>query len=98
MPDPRPDLLAKKARIEAEIEKLEKRHWQLDMVRDEFAHEARRAGDALERLGGRSSELEARVASLLDSEKLTEADLAKTAEALDGLKRRLAEIERLDRS
>jgi hypothetical protein len=37
---------------------------------------------------------------LRNSEKLTEADLAKAAEALDGLKRRLAEvaaeIERLD--
>ena len=99
MTDPRNELAGERARIEAEIERLAARRRQLDLARGEFDHEARRAGDALVRVGGRSRELEERVKALRANQTLTETDLEKTAKALTALERRLAaitaEIERL---
>ena len=100
MPDARSDLLAKRAGVQAEIERLDAKRRQLDLALGEFEHEARRVGDALERLGGRSAELEARAKALAKNQKLTEADLARNAKARRRLERRHAEvsarIERLD--
>ena len=90
MTDPRNDLAGERARIEAEIERLAARRRQLDLARGEFDHEARRAGDALVRVGGRSRELEERVKTLRANQTLTETDLEKTAKALTALERRLA--------
>ncbi len=92
MTDPRNDLAGERARIEAEIERLAARRRQLDLARGEFDHEARRAGDALLRVGGKSRELEERVKALRANQTLTETDLEKTAKALAALERRLAAI------
>ncbi len=92
MTEPPSDLAGERARIEAEIERLAARRHQLDLARGEFDHEARRAGDALVRVGGRSRELEERVKTLRANRKLTEADLEKTGGALAALERRLAAI------
>ena len=100
MPDARPDLLAERTRTGAEIERLDAKRRQLDLALGEFEHESRRVADALERLGGRSAELEARAKALARNRKLTAADLAKNATARDRLERRHArlnaDIERLD--
>ncbi len=92
MTDPRNDLAGERARIEAEIERLAARRRQLDLARGELDHEARRAGDALLRVGGKSRELEERVKALRANQTLTETDLEKTANALTALERRLAAI------
>ncbi len=92
MTEPQSGLPGERARIEAEIERLAARRHQLDLARGEFDHEARRAGDALVRVGGRSRELEERVKALRANQKLTEADLEKTGGALAALERRLAAI------
>ena len=92
MPDARSDLLAERARIQAESERLDGKRRQLDLALGEFEHESRRIGDALERLGGRSAELEARAKALAKNRKLTAADLAKNATEGDRLARRHAEI------
>ncbi len=98
MPDARSDLLAERARIQAESERLDGKRRQLDLALGEFEHESRRVGDALERLGGRSAELEARAKALAKNRKLTESDLAKNATERDRLERRRAEISaRIDR-
>ena len=100
MADARSDFLAERERLQADIERLEAKGRQLDLALGEFEHESRRVGDALERLGGRSAELEARAKTLAKNRKLTEADLAKNADARDRLERRHAQvsarIERLD--
>jgi chromosome segregation ATPase len=95
MTDPGEDRRAERARTQAEIARLETRRHQLDLARGEFDHEARRAGDALVRAGGRSLELEKRIKALRANQALTEADLEKADKALAALQRRLAEIERL---
>ncbi len=98
MPDARPDLLAERTRTGAEIERLDAKRRQLDLALGEFEHESRRVADALERLGGRSAELEARAKALAKNRKLTESDLAKNATERDRLERRRAEISaRIDR-
>ncbi len=93
MAKPRSDPWAERASLRAEIEKLETRRRQLDLALGEFEHEARRVGDALERLGGRSPEHEARAKSLAKNRGLTERDLRRNAEALARLRRREAEIQ-----
>jgi chromosome segregation ATPase len=92
VPDALSELGAERARLEAEIESLQKRQRHLDLVRGEFEHDGRRVRDALERVGGRSHELEQRLRTLARNEKLTEADLEKDAKALKRLERRLAEV------
>ena len=86
------ELSAARARLEAEIEALQVKQRHLDVVRGEFEHDGRRVRDALERVGGRSHELEQRMKSLARNEKLTETDLEQNAKALKRLERRLAEI------
>ena len=86
------ELSAARARLEAEIEALQVKQRRLDLVRGEFEHDGRRVRDALERVGGRSHELEPRMKTLARNEKLTEADLEKNAKALKRLERHLAEI------
>ena len=86
------ELSAARARLEAEIEALQVKQRHLDVVRGEFEHDGRRIRDALERVGGRSHELEQRMKSLARNEKLTETDLEQNAKALKRLERRLAEI------
>ncbi len=92
MPDASSELSAERARFEAEIEALRVKQRHLDLVRGEFAHDSRRVRDALERVGGRSHELEQRMKTLARNEKLTEADLEKNAKTLKRLERRLAEV------
>ena len=92
MPDAPSELRAARARFEAEIEALQAKQRNLDLVRGEFEHDGRRVRDALERAGGRSHELEQRMKTLARNEKLTEADLEKNAKTLKRLERRLAEI------
>ena len=86
------ELSAARARLEAEIEALQVKQRHLDLVRGEFEHDGRRVRDALERVGGRSHELEQRIKSLARNEKLTDTDLEQNAKALKRLERRLAEI------
>jgi chromosome segregation ATPase len=86
------ELSAARARLEAEIEALQVKQRHLDVVRGEFEHDGRRVRDALERVGGRSHELEQRMKSLARNEKLTDTDLEQNAKALKRLERRLAEI------
>ncbi len=86
------ELSAARARLEAEIEVLQVKQRHLDVVRGEFEHDGRRVRDALERVGGRSHELEQRMKSLARNEKLTDTDLEQNAKALKRLERRLAEI------
>ena len=86
------ELSAARARLEAEIEALQVKQRHLDVVRGEFEHDGRRARDALERVGGRSHELEQRMKTLARNEKLTDTDLEQNAKALKRLERRLAEI------
>ncbi len=86
------ELSAARARLEAEIEALQVKQRHLDVVRGEFEHDGRRVRDALERVGGRSHELEQRMKSLARNEKLTETDLEQNAKALKRLERRLVEI------
>ncbi len=98
MPDARSGLLAERESLRAESERLDAQRRQLDLALAEFEHESRRVGDALERLGGRSAELEARAKALAKNRKLTESDLAKNATERDRLERRRAEISaRIDR-
>ncbi len=92
MPDASSELSAERARFEAEIEALRVKQRHLDLVRGEFEHDSRRVRDALERVGGRSHELEQRMKTLARNEKLTEADLEKNAKTLKRLERRLAEV------
>ncbi len=92
MPDAPFELSAARARLEAEIEALQVKQRHLDLVRGEFEHDGRRVRDALERVGGRSHELEQKMKSLARNEKLTETDLEQNAKALKRLERRLAEI------
>lgn len=86
------ELSAARARLEAEIEALQVKQRHLDVVRGEFEHDGRRVRDALERVGGRSHELEQRMKTLARNEKLTDTDLEQNAKALKRLERRLAEI------
>ena len=86
------ELSAARARLEAEIEALQVKQRHLDLVRGEFEHDGRRVRDALERVGGRSHELEQRMKTLARNEKLTDTDLEQNAKALKRLERRLAEI------
>ncbi len=86
------ELSAARARLEAEIEALQVKQRHLDVVRGEFEHDGRRVRDALERVGGRSHELEHRMKTLARNEKLTDTDLEQNAKALKRLERRLAEI------
>ncbi len=92
MPDAPFELSAARARLEAEIEALQVKQRHLDLVRGEFEHDGRRVRDALERVGGRSHELEQRMKTLARNEKLTDTDLEQNAKALKRLERRLAEI------
>ncbi len=86
------ELGAARARLEAEIEALQVKQRHLHVVRGEFEHDGRRVRDALERVGGRSHELEQRMKSLARNQKLTETDLEQNAKALKRLERRLVEI------
>ncbi len=86
------ELSAARARLEAEIEALQVKQRHLNVVRGEFEHDGRRVRDALERVGGRSHELEQRMKTLARNEKLTDTDLEQNAKALKRLERRLAEI------
>ncbi len=86
------ELSAARARLEAEIEALQVKQRHLDVVRGEFEHDGRRVRDALERVGGRSHELEQRMKTLARNEKLPDTDLEQNAKALKRLERRLAEI------
>lgn len=92
MPDESSELSTERARLEAEIEALQVKQRHLELVRGEFEHDGRRVRDALERVGGRSHELEQRMRTLARNEKLTEADLERNAKDLQRLERRLAEI------
>ncbi len=92
MPDAPFELSAARARLEAENEALQVKQRHLDLVRGEFEHDGRRNRDALERVGGRSHELEQRMKTLARNEKLTETDQEQNATALKRLERRLAEI------
>ena len=92
MPGAPSELSAARARLEAEIEALRVKQRHLDLVRGEFEHDGRRVRDAMERVGGRSHELEQRMKALARNEKLTEADLEKNAKALKRLERRIAEV------
>ncbi len=77
----------------AEIERLEGVERRLAAALGEVDHEARRMKDALERIGGRSGELERRLATLRKDRKLTSKDQAKAAREIEELGRRLAHIE-----
>lgn len=83
-------LAAEKVRLEAEIAALEAKQAELGSALGEFAHEARRVGESLER--DRSPGLEARRRALAENRRLTETDIAETADALAALHRRLAEV------
>ncbi len=85
-----------RSELQAEIDALETRKHHLGQALGEFEHEARRVGDGLERAGGRAPELEARLKTLADNQRLTEKQIRKLDDEVAALNRRLAEIERLD--
>ena len=87
------DLQTEAALIRAEIEELQAHARGLERVRGEFDHEYRRSRDALERAGGRSREVEARMKTLDRNQRLTCQDIGQNRRSLEALQRRLAEIE-----
>lgn len=82
-----------RAQLEQEVARLAAKLRELGQVDGEFEHDARRLQDALERLGGRSSELEGRLRILAKNRKLTARDIAATETALQDRRRRLAALD-----
>lgn len=92
-------LEAERDELRGAIERLERMREQLLSARDEFEHQARRGGDALQRAGGASRDIEQRLGLLGENLKLTDQDLERGRRELEGLGSRLetvvSEIERL---
>ena len=82
-----------RAQLEQEVARLAAKLRELGQVDGEFEHDSRRLRDALERLGGRSSELEGRLRILAKNRKLTARDIAATETALRDRRRRLAALD-----
>ena len=87
------ELDAERARLEAEVQHLVGIVRQLDVAWYEFDHQARRAGDALIRAGGRSRQAERQLDLVAENLKLTETDLARYRARLQAAHGRLAAIE-----
>lgn len=87
------ELKARAAEIRTEIARLETFKRQLDGVLGEVDHQARRSRDGLERLGGRSPELEQNLTLLARNRKLHLSDQARNQTALRALRDELARIE-----
>jgi hypothetical protein len=58
----------------------------------EFEHEVRRCRDALERAGGRASEIETKARHMRRGQEESERALVQSTRKLDDLRRRLVEI------
>jgi chromosome segregation ATPase len=88
------------ARLEDEIARLEVAAREFDRSLAEFDHQARRYNDSLERVGGRSREIERALKSVRDNRNLAgreradlRAEIEKLANRVSALKARIAAIE-----
>ena len=93
MPANRDDLLAEKARIEADIADLEAARRLLSAAIGELAHDGRRLTDALERVGWQSFDLESRKKTVSRNQSMNERELEEKMQDLDAARRRLREID-----
>jgi len=80
--------------IQRELKRVKRLGEQLEYALDDVDHDVRRCSDALERLGGRSAELEQRMAVLQDNRRAILADQNENRAACRELTRRLASVER----
>ena len=78
------------AKIQAELDRLEKQDAELQSALDDVDHETRRCNDALERAGWRSGEAEVRTAMLAESRKAIVDDREKNRARRAQLTERLA--------
>ncbi len=86
MTNPLQQLRASASDIRVRIERLEKTRQQLVLARRDLEHQIRRCGDGLERVGGRSRELEVKMKMLAKNRKLILKDEKKNQQELTKLK------------
>jgi len=95
MPANRDELLAEKARVEADIADLEAARRLLSAAIGELAHDGRRLTDALERVGWQSFDLEARKKTVSRNQSMNQRELEEKTQDLEAARRRLSEIDAL---
>jgi chromosome segregation ATPase len=78
--------------LRREIAALERRQTQLTTLLGEFDHELRRGRDALERAGGRSRDVEAKIGNMREGLEQSKSALAENTRRIDELKRRLQRL------
>ena len=83
---------SERERLETELARLLAKRRAFEEALSEFLHEGRRTGDALERAGGRSRDLEAKARALTKNVEMTRRDLRETAREIEALQQRLARL------